>query len=51
MQSVDLTMRNEQRRMAKILNEVKAKKDPNFSDLRKDEQRQIQQSTQQLYGI
>ena len=36
-QSIDLSMRNEQRRMAEILNEVKAKKDPNFTDYRKEE--------------
>ena len=50
MQTIDPSMKNEQRRMAQILNEVKQKKDSKFSEQLKDEQRQLQQSAQKLYG-
>ena len=48
--TMDPSMRNEQRRMLQLLNGVKQSKNAGFVEQLRDEQRQIRQSTQQLYG-
>ena len=48
--TIDPGMRNEQRRMQLILTGVKQHKQAGFIEQLRDEQRQIRESTQKLYG-